>query len=108
MVSDRGLDVLRAIVQDYVAMREPVGSKSIVERHAFGVSPATDRPKASSASAAAVISARCADAILVASVSAAKSSGVRGTNGISFLTACSGHHLTTPMAAGLRRRARCS
>ncbi|GAA1417932.1 heat-inducible transcriptional repressor HrcA [Agrococcus citreus] len=43
MVSDRGLDVLRAIVQDYVAMREPVGSKSIVERHAFGVSAATIR-----------------------------------------------------------------
>lgn len=43
MVSDRGLDVLRAIVQDYVALREPVGSKSIVERHAFGVSAATIR-----------------------------------------------------------------
>ena len=43
MVSDRGLEVLRAIVQDYVAMREPVGSKSIVERHAFGVSAATIR-----------------------------------------------------------------
>ncbi|GAA3601457.1 heat-inducible transcriptional repressor HrcA [Agrococcus terreus] len=43
MVSDRGLEVLRAIVQDYVALREPVGSKSIVERHAFGVSAATIR-----------------------------------------------------------------
>lgn len=43
MVSDRGLAVLRAIVQDYVASREPVGSKSIVERHAFGVSAATIR-----------------------------------------------------------------
>ena len=43
MVSERGLDVLRAIVQDYVATREPVGSKSIVERHAFGVSAATIR-----------------------------------------------------------------
>ena len=43
MVSDRGLEVLRAIVQDYVASREPVGSKSIVERHAFGVSAATIR-----------------------------------------------------------------
>ena len=30
MVSDRSLDVLRVIVQDYVASREPVGSKSIV------------------------------------------------------------------------------
>jgi heat-inducible transcriptional repressor len=43
MVSDRGLEVLRAIVQDYVALREPVGSKAIVERHAFGVSAATIR-----------------------------------------------------------------
>lgn len=44
MVSERGLAVLRAIVQDYVASREPVGSKSIVDRHAFGgVSAATIR-----------------------------------------------------------------
>ncbi len=43
MVSERGLQVLRAIVQDYVDTREPVGSKSIVERHAFGVSAATIR-----------------------------------------------------------------
>ena len=43
MVSERGLQVLRAIVQDYVDTREPVGSKSIVDRHAFGVSAATIR-----------------------------------------------------------------
>lgn len=43
MVSERGLQVLRAIVQDYVDTREPVGSKGIVERHAFGVSAATIR-----------------------------------------------------------------
>lgn len=43
MVSERGLQVLRAIVQDYVQTHEPVGSKSIVERHAFGVSAATIR-----------------------------------------------------------------
>jgi len=43
MVSERGLDVLKVIVQDYVASREPVGSKSIVERHSFGVSAATIR-----------------------------------------------------------------
>jgi heat-inducible transcriptional repressor len=43
VVSDRSLAVLRAIVRDYVASREPVGSKSIVERHAFGVSAATIR-----------------------------------------------------------------
>lgn len=43
MVSDRALHVLRAIVQDYVASREPVGSKAIVDRHPFGVSAATIR-----------------------------------------------------------------
>lgn len=43
MVSERALQVLQAIVQDYVASREPVGSKAIVERHQFGVSAATIR-----------------------------------------------------------------
>lgn len=43
MVSERGLEVLRVIVEDYVATREPVGSRSIVERHGFGVSAATIR-----------------------------------------------------------------
>ncbi|MGO3886682.1 MAG: heat-inducible transcriptional repressor HrcA [Mycetocola sp.] len=43
MVSERGMEVLRAIVEDFVAHREPVGSKRIVERHAFGVSAATIR-----------------------------------------------------------------
>lgn len=43
MVSERGLDVLRAIVQDYVASREPVGSRTIVDRYTFGVSAATIR-----------------------------------------------------------------
>ena len=40
---DRRLAVLRAIVQDYVQTREPVGSRTLVERHALGVSPATVR-----------------------------------------------------------------
>ncbi|WP_105566573.1 heat-inducible transcriptional repressor HrcA [Microbacterium halophytorum] len=43
MVSERGLQVLRAIVQDYVDTHEPVGSKSLVDRHAFDVSAATIR-----------------------------------------------------------------
>ncbi len=43
MVEDRRLDVLRAIVEDYVATEEPVGSKALVERHRLGVSPATVR-----------------------------------------------------------------
>jgi heat-inducible transcriptional repressor len=37
------LAVLRAIVEDYVRTREPVGSKALVERHSLGVSPATIR-----------------------------------------------------------------
>jgi heat-inducible transcriptional repressor len=43
MISERSLAVLRVIVHDYVESREPVGSKSIVERYEFGVSAATIR-----------------------------------------------------------------
>jgi heat-inducible transcriptional repressor len=42
-LDDRKLEVLRAIVEDYVATQEPVGSKTLVERHQLGVSPATVR-----------------------------------------------------------------
>jgi heat-inducible transcriptional repressor len=43
MLDDRKLEVLRAIVEDYVSTNEPVGSKSLVDRHQLGVSPATIR-----------------------------------------------------------------
>ena len=43
MSDERRLAVLRAIVEDYVHTREPVGSKALVERHPFGVSSATIR-----------------------------------------------------------------
>jgi heat-inducible transcriptional repressor len=43
MQDDRRIAVLRAIVEDYVATEEPVGSKALVERHGLGVSPATVR-----------------------------------------------------------------
>src|SRR5690606_6406612 len=43
VVSERSLAVLHAIVSDFVVSNEPVGSKSIVERHSFGVSAATIR-----------------------------------------------------------------
>ena len=43
MQEERRLAVLRAIVEDYVSTREPVGSKALVERHHLGVSPATVR-----------------------------------------------------------------
>ncbi|MGN6606370.1 MAG: heat-inducible transcriptional repressor HrcA [Jatrophihabitans sp.] len=40
---DRKLEVLRAIVEDYILTNEPVGSKALVDRHSLGVSPATIR-----------------------------------------------------------------
>lgn len=40
---ERRAKVLEAIVRDYVSTREPVGSRSIVERYDLGVSPATIR-----------------------------------------------------------------
>ena len=43
MSEDRRLEVLRAIVEDYVHTREPVGSRILVERHNLKVSPATIR-----------------------------------------------------------------
>lgn len=43
MTDERRLAVLRAIVEDFVATREPVGSKALVDRHQLGVSPATVR-----------------------------------------------------------------
>src|SRR5215208_3391552 len=43
MQDERRLAVLRAIVEDYVATEEPVGSRALVERHQLGVSPATVR-----------------------------------------------------------------
>lgn len=43
MSEDRRLDVLRAIVEDYVSTHEPVGSRVLVERHGLRVSPATIR-----------------------------------------------------------------
>ncbi len=42
-VEDRKLEVLRAIVEDFIATNEPVGSKALSERHNLGVSPATIR-----------------------------------------------------------------
>ncbi len=43
MLDDRKLAVLRAIVEDFVSTNEPVGSKSLVDRHSLDVSPATIR-----------------------------------------------------------------
>ncbi len=43
MLDDRKLEILRAIVTDYVSSMEPVGSRALVERHHLDVSPATVR-----------------------------------------------------------------
>jgi heat-inducible transcriptional repressor len=43
MSEERRLQVLRAIVDDYVQTHEPVGSRALVERHGLAVSPATIR-----------------------------------------------------------------
>src|SRR5659263_65484 len=43
MLDDRKLEVLRAIVRDFVSTNEPVGSKALAERYQLGVSPATVR-----------------------------------------------------------------
>src|SRR3989440_5508762 len=43
VLDERKLTVLRAIAEDYVSTTEPVGSKSLVDRHHFDVSPATIR-----------------------------------------------------------------
>ena len=42
-MESRQLEILRAIVEEYVATNEPVGSKAISQRHALGISPATIR-----------------------------------------------------------------
>jgi heat-inducible transcriptional repressor len=43
VLDDRKLAVLRAIVEDFVSTNEPVGSKTLVDRHGLDVSPATIR-----------------------------------------------------------------
>lgn len=42
-MESRRLEILRAIVDEYVSTQEPVGSKAIADRHRLGISPATIR-----------------------------------------------------------------
>jgi len=42
-MSSRRLEILRAIVDEYVLTQEPVGAKSIADHHGLGISPATIR-----------------------------------------------------------------
>lgn len=43
MQTQRRLEILRAIVDEYIATQEPVGSKSIADKTSLGISPATIR-----------------------------------------------------------------
>src|SRR5919204_90666 len=43
LVSERQRDILRRVVEEYVATGQPVGSKTLVERGALGFSPSTVR-----------------------------------------------------------------
>lgn len=43
LLTDRQRDILRLVVEEYVATGQPVGSKTLVERAALGVSPSTVR-----------------------------------------------------------------
>lgn len=43
MIPERSLEVLRAIVQDFISSNQPVGSKALLDRHPLGVSAATIR-----------------------------------------------------------------
>lgn len=43
MITHRQLSILNAIVEDYVDLDQPIGSKALIERHNLNVSPATIR-----------------------------------------------------------------
>ncbi len=43
MITDRQLSILNAIVEDYVDYGQPIGSKTLIDRHDLNVSPATIR-----------------------------------------------------------------
>jgi heat-inducible transcriptional repressor len=43
MLSERQGDILRRVVEEYIATGQPVGSRTLVERAALGVSPSTVR-----------------------------------------------------------------
>lgn len=62
MNQPRRLDVLSAIVEDYVHSREPVGSKALVDRHRLGVSSATVRNDMAALEEAGMITAPHASA----------------------------------------------
>lgn len=54
-MESRQLEILRAIIDEYVATEEPVGSRAIAERHGLGISPATIRNEMSVLESAGLI-----------------------------------------------------
>ena len=42
-LSDRAKRILEAVIEDYIATAEPVGSRSITRNHELALSPATVR-----------------------------------------------------------------
>ena len=42
-LNQRSQNILEAIVEDYIASAEPVGSRAITRRHSMNLSPATVR-----------------------------------------------------------------
>ena len=54
-MESRQLEILRAIVDEYVATEEPVGSRAIAERHGLGISSATIRNEMSVLESAGLI-----------------------------------------------------
>ena len=43
MITNRQLSILNAIVEDYVDLGQPIGSKTLIDRYNLNVSPATIR-----------------------------------------------------------------
>ena len=43
LLNDRKLKILEAIINDYIQTAEPIGSRTIAKKHAFGISSATIR-----------------------------------------------------------------
>ena len=42
-LNDRKIKILKAIITDYIATAEPVGSRTIARKYDLGISPATIR-----------------------------------------------------------------
>ena len=101
----RRLQVLQAIVEDYVHSREPVGSKRLVERHGLGVSSATVRNDMAALEEEGLIEhAVAAGEHLVAAVEALQHPLVTQVRGAGLLRAIGLARPIAPAAALVARR----